>query len=117
GLMRSKSSKLPKYVYVQHIKGRTYYRFRRTGGGCVRLPGAPDTPEFHAAYAKLITTPDVSVGRYTEGSVAHTIDAYVRSADFGELAQGTRRDYQRYLARLDRSVSDRALATIDTDYI
>lgn len=115
--MRSRASKLPKYVYVQHIKGKTYYRFRRTGGGSVRLPGTPDSPEFHTAYAKLISAPTVNIGRYTPGSVAHTIDAYYRSADFSQLALGTQRDYCRYLARLDRSVGDRGMSALDTAYI
>lgn len=115
--MPSKGSRLPKYVYVQHIKGKTYYRFRRSGGGAVRLPGSPDSPEFHAAYAKLLMAPKASVGRYTPGSVAHTIDLYFRSAKFGELAEGTKRDYRRYLARLDRSVGDQAITAIDNAYV
>lgn len=92
--MRSRNSKLPKYVYVQRIKGKTYYRFRRSGNGSVRLPGTPNTSEFHAAYARLIATPSVPLGRYIEGSVAHTIDLFCRSADFSQLALGTQRDYR-----------------------
>lgn len=114
--MRSRGSKLPKYVYVQHIKGKTYYRFRR-GGLTHRLPGTPGTPDFHAAYAKLLIEPEAPVGRYTEGSVAHTIDLYVKSAEFHALAPGTKRDYQRYLNRLDNSVGARPIASITNDYL
>lgn len=114
--MRSKGSRLPKYVYVQHIKGKTYYRFRR-GKVTHRLPGNPGSPEFHAAYAKLLITPDTPIGRYTPESVAHTIDLYVRSPEFADLAEGTQRDYRRYLARLDRSVGEKALASIEKTYV
>ena len=115
--MRSRPSKLPKYVYVQRIKGQTYYRFRRSGGGSVRLPGTPDSPEFYNAYAKLISAPLVNIGRYTPGSVAQTIDAYYRSADFSQLAPGTQRDYRRYLNRLDRSVGERGMLALDAPFI
>lgn len=115
--MRSRNSeKLPKYVYVQRIKGHTYYRFRRSGNS-VRLPGSPGTSEFHAAYAKLMTAPAAGPGRYAEGSVAFVIEAYQRSADFKALAPGSQRDYLRYLARLDRSIGDKALEAIDADYV
>lgn len=114
--MRSKGSKLPKYVYKQTVKGKTYYRFRQ-GKLVKRLPGSPSTPEFHAAYAKLLTTPDTPIGRYNPGSVAHTIELYVRSPEYADLEPSTRRDYVRYLARLDRSVGDRAFASIDRPYI
>jgi len=114
--MRSRGSKLPKYVYVQHVKGKTYYRFRR-GGLTHRLPGTPGTPDFHAAYAKLLIEPDAPIGRYTEGSVAHTIDLYVKSAEFHHLAPGTQRDYRRYLNRLDNSVGHRQMGEISNDFL
>lgn len=113
--MPSRSSKLPKWVYRQVVKGKTYYRFRR-GKHVVRLPGAPDTADFHAAYAKLIAEPEATLGRYEAGSVAHTIELYIRSADFSQLAEGTQRDYTRYLKRLDRSVGERAMTALDNAY-
>lgn len=115
--MRSKISKLPKHVYVQHIKGHTYYRFRMKGGGSVRLPGSPNTSEFHTAYAKLIAKPEAKLERYSPGSVAYVIEQFYRSADFSELSPGTQRDYRRYLARLDRSVGDRAFSALDSSYV
>ncbi len=117
GPMPSKSSKLPKYVYVQHIKGRTYYRFRRKGGGAVRLPGHPDGADFHAAYARLLTEAPVDIGRYTQGSVAHTIHLYRQSAKFSEKASETQRDYGRYLDRLDRAVGERPMASLDSTFM
>lgn len=118
GKMPSKGTKLPKYVYVQHIKGKTYHRFRRAGGGSIRLHGEPGSPEFQAAYTKLLISPPPSViGRYTPGSVAHTIELYIRSADFGQLVPGTQRDYMRYLKRLDRSIGDRPMTAIDNPYL
>jgi integrase len=83
----------------------------------VRLPGHPDSSEFHSAYAKLIAKPEAKLGRYVPGSVAHVIEQYYRSADFSELAIGTQRDYRRYLSRLDVSVGDRAIAALDSTYI
>ena len=115
--MPSRGSRLPKHVYVQRIGGRVYYRFRKAGGGSVRLPGNPDTPEFHTAYARLISAPTANIGRYTPGSVAHTIEQYFRSAEWGQLKPGTQRDYTRYLLRLDRSVGERALEAIDSEYV
>lgn len=114
--MRSRGSKLPKYVYVQHIKGKTYYRFRR-GGTTHRLPGSPGTPDFHAAYAKLLIEPESPAGRYTEGSVAHTIDLFQKSAEFHALAPGTQRDYCRYLNRLDNAVGHRPLGDISNGFL
>lgn len=114
--MRSRISKLPRFVYRQIVKGHTYYRFRRAGGGSVRLPDDPTSAEFHAAYAKLLVTP-ADTGRYNPGSVAHTVDLYVNSADFGQLADGTKRDYRRYLNRLDNAVGGKALGAIDSAFI
>jgi len=64
-----------------------------------------------------MTTPMVPSGRYSPDSVAFAIEAYLRSGDFSDLAPGTQRDYGRYLARLDRSVGDRLLSSIDAPYI
>lgn len=114
--MRSKSSRLPKYVYCQRIKGHVYYRFRRAGGGSVRLPGEPGTAEFHAAYANLLKSV-VSAGRYEPGSVAHTVELFFNSAEFSQLAEATQRDYKRYLHRLDRSVGGRSMESIDPAYV
>lgn len=114
--MRSRNSNLPRYVYRQIIKGHVYYRFRRSGGGSVRLPDDPGTPEFHRAYARLVEAPKAD-DRYRPESVAYAIDAYYRSADFAQLATGTQRDYRRYLNRLDNSVGERDLPSIDAPYI
>lgn len=111
-----RTSKLPKYVYRQNIKGHVYYRFRRPGGGSVRLPGDPGTAPFHARYAELLAgTP--RKGRYEPGSVAHTIEEYLNSAEFSQLAPATQRDYRRYLHRLDRSVGDRPMVKVEPAYI
>lgn len=58
----------------------------------------------------------VDIGRYTEGSVAHTIHLYQKSAKYHHLKPGTKRDYDRYLGRLDRSVGERPMASIDEAY-
>ena len=115
--MRSRGSKLPKYVYVQHIKGKTYYRFRRGKMRAIRLPGGPGTADFHAAYARLLVEDERPDGRYAEGSVAHTIDLYIKSAEFHGLAGGTQRDYMRYLRRLDNSVGHRPMGAITNEYL
>lgn len=112
-----KNSKLPKYVYRQKIKGHVYLRFRGPGGGsAVRLPDDQHSAAFHAKYAELLSrTP--KIGRYEPGSVAHTVELFLNSAEFSQLAPGTQRDYKRYLIRLDRSVGDRPLFKIDAAYI
>ena len=114
-MKRSRDSKLPRYVYKQRIGKHVYYRFRRSGGGSVRLPDV-DTPAFHAAYAALLAE-KAPLGRYTPGSVAHTIEIYLNSADFDQLAPATKRDYRRYLLRLDRSVGDKPITAVDMVYI
>jgi integrase len=111
-----RTSKLPKYVYRQKIKGHVYYRFRRAGGGSVRLPGDPGTAAFHARYAELLENRP-SKGRYEPGSVAHTIELYLNSAEYSQLAAATQRDYKRYLHRLDRSVGDRPMESVEASYI
>ena len=113
--MRSRSSKLPKYVYRQVVKGKTYYRFRKYGGGSVRLPD-PGTSDFHSAYAKLLRQP-AEDNRYSHGSVAWTVDLYIRSADYAQLAASTQRDYRRYLNRLDKAVGGRQLSALDTEFM
>lgn len=103
-------------MYVQRIKGKVYYRFRRKGAPAVRLPGSPGTPEFHSAYAQLLVEPSIQMDRYAEGSVAHTIDMYVKSAEFSKLKPGSKRDYTRYLNRLDNAVGPLPLASLDTAF-
>ena len=118
-MRRSKNSSLPQFVYEQRIRknGRlhVYYRFRR-GKVTIRLPGEPGSPEFHAAYAKLLRG-HVEIGRYTPGSVAHTINLYLASAPFSQLSEATQRDYRRYLARVDSSIGEQPMQAIDEDYI
>lgn len=115
--LRGSKSGLPKYVYVQRIGRHTYYRFRRKGGGSVRLPGEPGTQAFHAAYANLLVERPKDIGRYSPGSVAHTIHLYYHSAKFSKLSEGSKRDYRRYLDRLDRSVGERDILSIDEGYV
>jgi hypothetical protein len=45
------------------------------------------------------------------------IDLYIKSAEFHPLAPGTKRDYQRYLNRLDNSVGARPITSISNDYL
>jgi integrase len=108
----SRSSKLPKYVYAQTVKGRTYYRFRRAGI-TVRLPGAPDTAAFHAAYAKLLSDAPQDSGRYKPDSIAHTIHLYYQSRAWEKLKPGSQRDYKRYLDRVDRAIGDWPARDVD----
>lgn len=83
----------------------------------VRLPGEPGSPEFHTAYALLLTEIPKDIGRYTPGSVAHTIHLYYQSGNYTSLAEGSKRDYKRYLDRLDRSVGERPIASVDDAYV
>ena len=91
------SSELPKYVYVQRIKKRgqtyVYYRFRRNGKS-VRLPGSPGEAEFHAAYAQMLEGTKASQGRYLTGSIAQTVQAFITSPEFLQLAPSTQKNYK-----------------------
>lgn len=49
---------LPKHVYAQTVKGRTYYRYRPPNGGPqVRLLGNPGEAVFDACYQQAINAP------------------------------------------------------------
>lgn len=66
-----------KNVYRQVVKGRSYYRFRRSGCPDVRLPGEPGTPQFEAAYSSLAmagtSDPDVRLNAITKYAVAEAL--------------------------------------------
>lgn len=111
-----KTSKLPKYVYKQTVKGRTYYRFRQ-GAHVIKLPGHPGSADFHTAYGRLLAAVSHNVGRHSPESVACWIDAFEKSAEWTQLADGTQRDYRRYLNRLDKAIGGDAVASVEPTFV
>lgn len=93
---------LPKGVHRVRAGERTYYywhpgRGTKTPGERVRLPDDPQSPEFWRAIEAVS-----GIGRGpTAGTFAHLIRAYRASPEFGSLAEGSRRDYNIYLNRIE----------------
>lgn len=90
--------------YVQCVKSRhkLYYRYRRAGN-LISLPGKPSDPEFMALYQRVhdqfeahVETKDVAI----PGSIASVILEFKASADWGNLAHKTQRDYAMHLEAL-----------------
>lgn len=77
----------------------------------MRLPGTPDTAEWHAKYAELLAL--VQSGR-KEGpdstTFAWLIAEYLRSAEFAGLREPTRIDYERTLKLIVDELGDQPFA-------
>jgi len=116
------NSNLPKYVYAQKIKKKTsgktytYYRFRR-GKLTTKLPGEPGDPAFFRAYSNLLESERGNINRYASGSVAATMEAFITSPEFQQLADSTRKNYEMHLRRFDKSVGDWEMQEIQKSLI
>lgn len=89
---------------------RTYFYHRKTGKP---LPGDPKSPEFWTAMRDL-ETPQA---RSPEESIRGVIESYKRSAKYRNLADNTKADYDRQLARIADHMGDFAAAVIDAGHV
>ena len=110
-----------KYTYV--VKDR-YWRFRHKKVGDIALPydpackhwsHQPNKAAFMARYAELLEAieREKSIRPPSKQSFTWLIDSYLKSAEFGELADSTQRDYERTCALLKEELGPTqfALAT------
>lgn len=95
------SARLPHVEATSNGTGKTYLYYRRVVGPDlirIRLPGPEGSAAFLAAYA---VAKDHAEGRERARSSNHTVDsavtAYLTSADYQQLAKGSREDYRRTL--------------------
>ena len=100
-----------RYLWKTTAKGHTYWYLRRDGLR-IRLPGAPGSPDFIAAYAKHlepVSLPEKPKG----GTMAALIDAYEGSAEWRQLRPATQKDYMKFLTPWLERYADRPVALID----
>jgi len=96
---RRPTIELPPHVHCVKVKGRPYY-YLAVGRGTknalarIRLPDDPRELDFWTAYRQLMNEPDPVTN---PRSFAHLIEAFTASPEFSDLAQSTKRDYERYL--------------------
>jgi integrase len=93
---------LPKYV--QRVDDRLYFRRTRVVKGKrttdrIRLPDSTDDPLFAAAYLKLLN--DKAPVSKERGSMAELVSLYKNTQDYRNLAPGTKRMRNIYLARIE----------------
>lgn len=109
--------------YVQPIprrNGSLRYFFRRKGYPRVRLPGAPGSPEFQAAYAAALNwkPPAPKAVVAAKGTLQALIDEYQGSAHYRkELAVSTRREMGYVLKHLGATNGDYLVADIEPGHI
>lgn len=102
----------------RHGKRRFY--FRRGKGARVALPGAPGTAEFEAAYAEALAgnpRPAATSPGLTRGTIAWGIASYLRSADYLDLRETTRRGYLSRLEAIRREHGHRPIAGLTRERI
>tara|TARA_R110002153_G_scaffold31666_1_gene96262 strand:+ start:1785 stop:2786 length:1002 start_codon:yes stop_codon:yes gene_type:complete len=82
---------MPQRVY----RGRSAFEFRPVGGGAVRLCDLDaKQSDVWSAYEKFMA---ISNNKHT---VKYLVDNFFESADFRELSQHTRKDYQKYSKKI-----------------
>src|SRR5262249_40438206 len=95
-----------KGVHTVKAKGSTYHYAWRGGP---RLRGEPGSSEFHASYNAAIEerrTPEP--GRFTA-----LVTAYKASSDYRKLAESTRAQWSRWLARISEHFGELRIAQFD----
>lgn len=95
-----------KGVFSVTAKGRAYHYAWRGGP---RLPGAPGSPEFMAAYADAMASRKVS----DDGKVRGLVALYRASQDFTGLAPTTRKIWARWLDRVVERFGDYRVGLFD----
>lgn len=83
---------------------RTYYYHRASGK---RLPGAPGSPEFLAAYQEA-----EQVKPRDTGTVASLIRLYLGSVKFEKKRESTQREYRRMLTQLEKKFGTMPIAAL-----
>ena len=98
--------------YVVRLKGVIY--FKRRGWPTHRFKNQELGPAFHAEYAQILNGTAPKPKAFI---VTGLVDAYYRSDDFKDLAKRTKKDYQKYLDRLDKNAGHIGVATIKMKHV
>jgi integrase len=112
-------SRPPKYVhgfFDRHGKPRFY--FRRAGFKTMPLPGLPWSPEFMAAYEAGMKgdwqRQEIGAQRTVPGTVnACIVSYYNTSADFRDLADGTKKSRRAILERFREEHGEKRIGLLD----
>lgn len=116
--MRIRLIGIKKYV-DRHGKLRCY--FRRKGQRDIPLPGKPRSPEFIAAYNRIIASQPpaaaIGAGRSRPGSLAAAIAGYYEHPSFQGLAQSTRGMRRRILEKIRAHLGKEPIASLTKGHI
>lgn len=108
-----------RYVQIITSRGRQYGYYRRAGFR-FRLPGAPGSQEFLAAYqarhAAWATEP-AERHMLLHGSLGALIALYRASPDWQQLKPSSRRDYEKFLAPLADRYGHCPVATLERHHV
>lgn len=117
GARSTPSTRLP---YVEETKGaggQTYLYYRRAGRR-IPLPQPEHSEAFRRAYAKAEAEIE---GRHLPKADSLTVELavteYLKSADYRELAEASRRDYRRTLDGFRAAFGEVAMSAIDEPWI
>jgi integrase len=99
--------------------GTVRHYFRRAGFPQSRLPGAPGSPEFLAAYQTALTCRQspIGLGRESKGSVSSLIASYYQSAEWKQLAQVTQATYRNILERFREDHGDKPVGRLEREHV
>ncbi|WP_394659550.1 tyrosine-type recombinase/integrase [uncultured Novosphingobium sp.] len=114
--MKAKSFK---WVSVTTIKGKTYWRFRRTGYDTYYFKAAIGTKAFEREYAACLEREPITIGagRIEPGSVSDAIARYYADNAYLDLRASTQTVYRGVLDRFGKQFGDVSLRRFDADRI
>jgi hypothetical protein len=100
-------ARLP-FTHQVKAKGRAYWFFRTPETGHLKLPGQPGEPQWHQAYQEAL-----ELRERLRAAAAHEDDAsswkwliarYLKSPEYGALADSTQADYAATCALLEAAL-------------
>jgi integrase len=102
--------------------GRIRYYFRRRCQKAIRLPGAPGSDEFMAAYAMaLATVPDqpseIGANRTMPGTIDALAVSYYKSAEWQGLSEETRKTRHRIIERFRLRHGTKRVALVRPEHV
>jgi integrase len=94
--------------------GGRYFYFRKPGMKRVRLPNAPGSAEFMAAYQAALQGErhEIASKRTKPGSISAVTTAYFNSISFHSLAPSTKKAYRGIAERFRQEHGDKSAATL-----
>lgn len=118
--MKRHSNPFPGVTTTRDRHGKHRYRLRRKVKGrkvdCY-LPAPYGSVEFRAAYEAAVEGIRVTTRSPRSGTVAFLIKAYLESASFRELAEGTRKGKRKRLDWIRSAIGDGRYATMEARHV